>query len=280
MFEQLETINARPEPFAFYTAAELWTDAHTSRQMLRYHLDEQTDIASRRTAFIERSAAWIISRFNIDANTAVADFGCGPGLYTIRLARTGADVTGIDFSGRSIEYAQTAAEQNNLSITYRHENYLDFATDKHFDLMLMIMCDYCALSPLQRKQLLQRFHTHLKPGGSILLDAYTRKAFDQKREQAFYEKNQLNGFWSPNPYYGFVNTFKYETQQVSLDQYTIIEADRTRVVYNWLQYFTPETLSRELTDNGFNAPQLFADVAGTPFDPDAPEMAVITQRAN
>lgn len=273
-------MNARPVPFAFYTAAELWTDAHTSRQMLRYHLDEQTDIASRRRDFIDRSAAWIIRRFNIDTNTAVADFGCGPGLYTIRLARTGADVTGIDFSGRSIEYAQTAASQNNLAITYCHENYLDFASDKRFDLMLMIMCDYCALSPVQRKQLLHRFHTHLKPGGSILLDAYTRKAFDQKQEQAFYEKNQLNGFWSPNPYYGFVNIFKYETEQVSLDKYTIIEADRTRVVYNWLQYFTPETLSRELTDNGFIMPQFFADAAGTPFDPDAAEMAVIAQKAN
>jgi hypothetical protein len=37
MFEQLEKINNRPEPFEFYTAADLWTDEHTSGQMLRFH---------------------------------------------------------------------------------------------------------------------------------------------------------------------------------------------------------------------------------------------------
>jgi hypothetical protein len=38
MFEALEKINERPEPFQFYTASDLWTDEHTSRQMLSFHL--------------------------------------------------------------------------------------------------------------------------------------------------------------------------------------------------------------------------------------------------
>ena len=40
MFEELENINARPEPFEFYTAGDLWTDEHTSKQMLSFHLNE------------------------------------------------------------------------------------------------------------------------------------------------------------------------------------------------------------------------------------------------
>jgi hypothetical protein len=31
MFEELEKINIRPEPFEFYTASDLWTDEHTSK---------------------------------------------------------------------------------------------------------------------------------------------------------------------------------------------------------------------------------------------------------
>jgi hypothetical protein len=34
VFAELEKINARPEPFEFYTASDLWTDEHTSKQML------------------------------------------------------------------------------------------------------------------------------------------------------------------------------------------------------------------------------------------------------
>jgi len=29
MFEELKEINARPKPFEFYTADELWTNEHT-----------------------------------------------------------------------------------------------------------------------------------------------------------------------------------------------------------------------------------------------------------
>ena len=50
----------------------------------------------------------------------------------------------------------------------------------------------------------------LKSGGSVLLDVYSLSAFEQKQEIATYEVNQLNGFWSPNKYYGFLNTFKYD----------------------------------------------------------------------
>ena len=45
MFDDLEAIYARPEPFELYTADELWTDEHTSAQMLAYHLDEAVDLA-------------------------------------------------------------------------------------------------------------------------------------------------------------------------------------------------------------------------------------------
>ena len=101
MFAELEKINARPEPFEFYTADELWTDEHTSEQMLAYHLNDDIDLSSRNTEFIERSVEWIASRFDIGTGTKIADFGCGPGLYTARLAEKQAEVTGIDFSKRS-----------------------------------------------------------------------------------------------------------------------------------------------------------------------------------
>ncbi len=82
MFEQLEMMDIRPQPFEFYNAADLWTDEHTSKQMLKFHLDEKLDVSSRNIAFIDQSVDWIVSRFNIGAGKTIADFGCGPGLYT------------------------------------------------------------------------------------------------------------------------------------------------------------------------------------------------------
>ena len=278
MFEELEKIDERPRPFEFYTASDLWTDEHTSEQMMAYHLNENVDLSSRNTKFIDRSVEWICSAFNVAAGTKIADIGCGPGLYTTRLASRQADVTGIDFSKRSIQYAQQVAAVEGLSINYVNRNYLEFETDDRFDLILMIMCDFCALSPTQRKKMLGKFHTMLEPGGSVLLDVNSLKAFEQRQETAVYEVNQLDGFWSPDKYYGFVNTFKYEQERVVLDKYTIIEAARTRTVYNWFQYFSPEALEREFAECGFEIAEIYSDVAGSRFDAEAGEFAVVAGR--
>ena len=278
MFEEIENINTRPEPFEFYTASDLWTDEHTSKQMLTYHLNEGIDMSSRNSEFISRSVEWIASRFNVGVGTKIADFGCGPGLYATKLAQRQADVTGIDFSKRSIQYAQEVATKEGLSIHYVNQNYLVFETDDRFHLILMIMCDFCALGPIQRNKMLRKFHTILEPSGSVLLDVYSLTAFDQREEAATYEANLLNGFWSPNKYYGFLNTFKYEEEKVVLDKYTLIEESRTQTVYNWLQYFMPEALEREFVECGFTVEKLYSDVAGSPFDPERTEIAVVAKK--
>ncbi len=278
MFEELERINTRPEPFEFYTASDLWTDDHTSKKMLSFHLDKDIDVSSRNAAFINRSVEWITSYFNIGRGTRIADFGCGPGLYATQLARRKADVTGVDFSKRSIQHAKEMASSEGLSIQYVNQNYLEFETDERFQLILMIMCDFCALSPDQRRHMLSKFHAHLEPSGSVLLDVYSLTAFDQREETTKYEANLLDGFWSPNKYYGFLNTFKYKDEKVILDKYTLVEATRTRTVYNWLQYFTPETLEKELEECGFAVEKLCSDVSGSPYNPEGTEFAVVARK--
>jgi len=246
--------------------------------MLEYHLNEAIDVSSRNRSFIECSAEWIVSHFGVGEKTSIADFGCGPGLYATRLAEQGATVTGIDFSENSLKYAKQVAEQKGLKVNYVHTNYLDFETTHRFDLITMIMCDFCALSPAQRKTMLSKFSSLLKPGGSVLLDVYSLNSFNQKEESATYELNQLNGFWSPDDYYCFVNTFKYEKEKVTLDKYTIIEESQTRIVYNWLQHFSKESLRKEFENIGFEVEAFYSNVAGAVFNPDSSEFALVARK--
>lgn len=278
LFKELKEINSRPAPFQFYTADELWTNEHTSKQMLEYHLNESIDVSSRNKSFIERSVEWLVSHFGVDDKTKIADFGCGPGLYTTRLADRGATVTGIDFAENSLKYAKQVAEQKGLKINYVHTNYLDFMTTHSFNLITMIMCDFCALSPEQRKIMLSKFSSLLKPGGSVLLDVYSLNSFNQKEESATYKLNQLNKFWSPDDYYCFVNSFRYEQEKVTLDKYTIIEESRKRIVYNWLQYFSRDSLRKEFEENGFKVAELYSDVAGKTFAPESTEIAIVAKK--
>ena len=279
MYLQLQEINRRPAPFEHYTGAELWTDEHTSSRMLNHHLNGSSDVSSRNTEFIEKSAAWIIRRFGLAENKSVGDFGCGPGLYAGRLAASGADITGVDFSERSLRYARERAQSAGMAIDYVCANYLDFESDKRFDLITLIMCDFCALSPDQRRALLDKFRAHLKPGGAVLLDVYSLRAFDARGESAEYAHNLLDGFWSSAPYFGFLNTFKYTPENVILDKYTIVEEQRVRAIYNWLQYFAVETLSAEVEDRGFVVDDVLGDVAGAAPDREAHEFAIVARRS-
>ena len=274
-FDFLREVCRRPDPFSEYTARDLWNDPHISSRMLEFHLDPSIDISSRRHDFIDRSVAWIVDRFSLTAGTQVIDFGCGPGLYTERLARHGLDVTGIDFSSNSIGYARDTSEREGLDIEYIEADYLEFATDGKFDLVMMIMCDFCALSPDQRGAMLDKFRSIVAPGGAILLDVYAPPMFEAREESVTFAPNLMDGFWSDQEYYGFWQSFKYDDLRLILDKYTIVDANGVRRIYNWLQCFTPERLEQEFAAHGLQINEYLGSVAGDAFDETGAEFAVI-----
>ena len=277
-YQQLDEIFRRPAPYSLYTADLLWTDPHISKQMLAFHLNADIDPASRNHAFMERSFNWMDHRFNIGPDMRICDFGCGPGLYTAHWARVGARVTGIDFSPRAIAYARESAAADTLDINYVQKNYLEYEPDQTFDLVTMIYCDLCPLSPDQRAVLFGKFRDCLTYDGLLFFDVFSLNAFDQRMEEAVCGHNLLDGFWAPGSYYGFLNVFKYEEEKVILDKYTIIEPERTRVVYNWLQYYSLESLQEELEANGLQVTEWYGDVAGSAYRPDTLEIAVAARK--
>ncbi|MBT5528956.1 MAG: class I SAM-dependent methyltransferase, partial [Cytophagia bacterium] len=194
MFKDLEEINSRPSPFQFYTTDALWTDKHTSKKMLESHLNEDFEVSIQNREFINCSVDWIVNHFGLNNNRLVADFGCGMGSYATRLAEKGAVVTGIDFSETFIQYAKKVAKQKGLDINYVQQNYFEFESEKRFDLLTLLLCDFCALNPSQRKTILKKFYKFLNPGGSILVDVYSLNAFNQREEAETYEHSRLDGF--------------------------------------------------------------------------------------
>lgn len=279
MYRELEEIARKPDVFAEYTAYALWGDDYRSKRMLAHHLNESIDLASRNTEFIEMSCSWIIDHFRLGGGKSVCDFGCGPGLYASRLAHSGAHVTGLDFSSRSIRYARETAKKESLAINYVCGDYLEYQSKEHFDLITMIMCDFCALSSAQRRSVLTQFSKCLKENGAILLDVYSMTAFDARENASRLEKNQLDHFWCAEDYYCFVNSFKYEDEAVILDKYSVLpRSGEPETVYNWLQYFSPDSLARELQDAGFEVSGMFKDVSGAPFCNQHPEFAIVATK--
>lgn len=278
MFPTLSDIFQRPKPFEFNTIQTLWDDPHISRQMLRYHLDPVVDAASRNHAFIQKSVEWMCSHFSIHADTRICDLGCGPGLYTSALAGFSDHVTGVDFSRSSLAYARAKAAETDQKIEYIQSNYLNFHPTDPYDLVIMIMCDFCVLNSEQRVSLLRNVSSMLAPGGCFVFDVYLPNAFRSYQESTACEFRFKDGFWAEGDYYGFANRFKYPEELVTLEKYTIVQPSRQWTVYNWLQYYNPEDLYHLMTSNGLQIVEMFADVAGTEYSSDANEFALVVKR--
>lgn len=249
MYDQLTKIHRRPEVYSVYTADVLWTRPHLADQMLQTHLNQDTPLASRPIAAIDRVVTWLDGRFHLSGK-AVCDLGCGPGLYTERFAQRGAIACGLDFSANSIDYARTNASENQVSATYAVANYLTDPLPRDQDLITMIYCDLCPLSPAQRQILLGKVRASLRHDGRFVFDVASVKAFEDRSESTAFGRNYMDGFWSETDYFAFHNTYRYDDVAVSLDHFAIIEAKGIWEVYNWMQYYTPESIEAELSANG------------------------------
>lgn len=156
-------------------------------------------------------------------------------------------------------------------------DYLSLHLQERFDLIVMVMRDYCAMAPKDRSKLLSVVRRHLADGGVFLFDVDAEPALDLVREGFVYAPDLMGGFWTSRPYHGFQHTFRYDDERVSLDRYDIVTADETRVFYNWVRYFTPDTLAAELADSGFGAGEVHGDLTGAPYDPASGQFAVVAR---
>ena len=274
MYELLQDISRRPQPFSRYTAKELWTRPHLARQMLQYHLNQETELASRRFETIDQIVSWIDSQLGLFGKR-VCDLGCGPGLYTQRFAARGADVNGVDFSAHSLEYARLKAKENKQSISYTQADYLSDDLPVGFDIVTLIYTDYSVLSPTQRASLLGRIRKMLKPGGRLVMDVAGMGSLANKEECTLIESNLMNGFWAEGDYVGIQRSFVYPDECLSVDRYVIVEPAGTWQVFNWFQYFTPAGLQKELGSAGFAVERMFGGLRGEPLQDDGDFIGVI-----
>ena len=279
LFDELERVVKRPEPFGYYTSPQLWNDSHISKGMLDAHLDPDHDVASFRKEVIDKSVKWMASRFSISGETRICDFGCGPGLWTTRFAEKGAIVTGVDLSERSIRYAQDVAKEKNLSIRYILQDYLQFSTDDRFDVITMICGDFSVFSPDQRKVLLRTFRTLLSEDGALLLDVASMRQLCEATEKTDYRFSSAGGFWSPVPHHVFSSTFKYERECLIVDKYTVIDDSRELEIFTWNQCYSVETIEKVFEENGFQIVEWFSDVAGTPLKDDSRGITVLAMKS-
>jgi 2-polyprenyl-3-methyl-5-hydroxy-6-metoxy-1,4-benzoquinol methylase len=103
------------------------------------------------------------------------DICCGAGTNTVYLAEKGFEVTGIDISQKAIAYAKKKAQQANVKVDFRVQNFLElpFATAE-FDFVFDMGC-FHHVKVEDRPKFIKGVHCVLKNGGTYLLTCFSYK---------------------------------------------------------------------------------------------------------
>lgn len=259
-------VDSAKKPELFQKGENLfWDDPHISKSMLKAHLDSEFDGASRRTETIEKTMEHFISTALLQQGEKVLDLGCGPGLYSSRFCKKGIEITGIDISKRSIEYAQKKAEELGLAIDYICGSFFDIGYDETFDKVLQIYGELCTFPDEARNRLLAIIHKALKKDGLFIFDVSTREL--RMREgltNRWYFSE--GGFWRQNRHVVLEQGFDYPENDTWLNQYTVIDEDGCTKIYRmWFHDYSLKTITKVLHDSGFRIEYVWNNLTGEKY---------------
>ncbi len=104
------------------------------------------------------------------------DLGCGTGTNLITLAKTGWQVTGIDFASRAIQIARRKLKKQNINAKLLIGDVTNFKVDSQFELALDIGCFHGIEN---KADYLTQLEKILAPHGFWLMYGFVKSGTDQ-----------------------------------------------------------------------------------------------------
>ncbi len=253
----------RPEPWADHDNIP-WNEPEFSERMLREHLSQAHDSASRRTEIIDAHIAWIHGHALPGRPGRVLDLGCGPGLYTSRLARLGHDCVGIDFSPASIAYAREEARVDRLTCEYRLGDVRTTDFGEAYDLVMMISGELNVFGPDDARAVLTKARCALVDGGLLLLEAHTFQAVRQMARRPRSWQALPQGLFSDRPHLPLQEQWWDEATRTMTRRFLIVDAGTGSVdaFGQTLQAYEDNDYRALLGSCGFGTAETHASLSG------------------
>jgi 2-polyprenyl-6-hydroxyphenyl methylase/3-demethylubiquinone-9 3-methyltransferase len=158
------TANADPAELAkFDSLATSWWDPQGSSKPLH-------DLNPLRLQYVLRIAA---AAGRPLAAARVLDVGCGGGILSEAMARTGADVLGIDLARAVLEVAKMHAQESQVTLRYRAVAAEELALEAPGEFDLVTCMEMLEHVP-DPAAILQALATLVRPGGNVVVSTLNR----------------------------------------------------------------------------------------------------------
>ncbi len=269
------------QPPAWTDAGNLpWDDPEFSERMLRVHLDETQQAATRPEPQRKLIIDWLIGKLGLMEGTYLLDLACGPGLYALELARRKVPVTGIDFAPAAISHAQRTAA------VFRLEDRANFVRADvrlanlgaaAFDAAMMLYGQLTVFQPSETTSLLERVRRALGPGGAFAFEILDPSKVD--REPRSWWSTPEKSIWSDAACVDLADRHFDKAAAALVERHHVIHLDtgQLEVVTICDQLYRPEDVVHMAEEAGFGEVEVYRGWDGLAF-PDADNWIVYVAR--
>jgi SAM-dependent methyltransferase len=221
--------------------------------MLKEHLTQEHDAASRRLEIVDAHVRWIHEKVLKARPSRILDLGCGPGLYANRLSALGHTCVGIDFSPASIAYAREQAGRGGLDVTYIEGDIRTADYGDGHGLVMQIFGEFNVFRPAEARGILESACRALVPDGRLLLEPHTFEAVRGIGMKPSSWYSVQTGLFSEEPHLCLQENLWDAGSHVAIERYYIVDAATGEVTRHSssMQAYTEREYRALLTECGF-----------------------------
>lgn len=188
-------------------------------------------------AFMRHSGEAVVKSMGVTPPLRALDLGCGDGTTAVPLARTGADVTGIDIARNLVEAGNRRAAQAGLTRLKFQEGdacNLEGVADKSFDLTVSVFGAMFAPKPFDVAKEMVRV---TKPGGRITMGNWI------PNDPTFVSQLlKISSAFTPPPPEGFVSPMTWGVESHIVDRFgqVGVSKDNISMVKDTYHFLSPD----------------------------------------
>ncbi|MHA1637703.1 MAG: class I SAM-dependent methyltransferase [Candidatus Thorarchaeota archaeon] len=240
-----------------------WNDSEFSERMLKYHLTQEHDLASRRFELIDKHVDCIHSKLG-EKPSKILDLACGPGLYSNKLSKLGHSCRGIDFSPASIEYAREQAIKEDVEIDYVLEDIRMTDYGNNNDLVLFVYGEFNVFKPVDIKRVLKKAYDSLREGGLFIAEPNRYETVKRVGTSPDSWYSSPEGLFSPKPHVCLMENFWDQEECIAITRYFIIDAETNNVTLHAssMVAYKRETLEQIFREVGFKNIVFYESLSG------------------
>lgn len=232
--------------------------------------DEDGSYARRTDAEV----AFIEQALGLTEPCDLLDLCCGPGRHSVRLAKRGHHVTGVDISAYNLEKAAEQAAEFGVDVAWRETDMRDTGlADSSQDAVINIFTAFGFFDDTGNQWVLEEVARVLRPGGRLLIDLVNRDSLMRRHQPRMWNERHNGAVLLQE--HAFDSATGCQTTN-----WTVVKADGERISQSFtVRIYTLQELEVRMAQAGLRVEEAWGGLDGKDLTMDSHRLVVRAGKA-